>query len=575
MAAGRITLGCMLLACRRWGRAGARAWAGLVAAATLCALATAETLTYVLTPQPAEGRLRVELTWQTEGRTVSELCVSQRWGTVEDVPGLLKEISFEGGVLERRESACWVVSHRRGAGLNCRYVVDTGRRELDWSSIHFPVTTRSFFHGTGNAFLLVPRARAGGSQEYEVLLRWELPRGWQAVCSWGSGPHVGAQLSVDDLRHSLYLAGVLDTHVIEVAGAGKLTVAMPRSFGFDVESLGRMAAEIIAAQCAFMEEGAFPPFVVAAVPVAGRSLAGQARLSGMGLYRSLALFLPATGGLTEAVEHMFAHENFHHWNGQMLRAAEPQGLVYWFTEGLTDYYALRILYESGRWTAQTYAEWINRHLREYYANPARNVSNQQIEAEYWRQRDTVGEVPYQRGLLLGLRWHRLARDCGVSEGVDRLFKVLVERGRQEGFRLTNEAIRQAGVELLGKWFGTEFDRYVVAGETIEVPTDALAPGLIGRAQVVHQYELGFDRERSLREQRICGLVRESAAERAGLREGDELLGWSIHGEPDQKVQLQVRRGNKLKTISYYPRGARQEVLQFRAVQSKAAGRSGG
>jgi len=341
-------------------------------------------------------------------------------------------------------------------------------------------------------------------------------------------------------------------------------VAMPDSFGFDAESFSKMASEIIAAQCAFMKDKAFPPFVVAAIPVGKPMEAGRTRLSGTGLYRSFVLWVPPRARLTEGVEHLFAHENFHHWNGRVLAAREPQGLVLWFTEGFTDYYALRILFESRRWDAWTYAKWINRHIREYHANPARNASNAEIEAGYWRQRDTIGEVPYQRGLLLGLRWHRLARDHGVNEGLDLLFRTLVDRGRA-GLQVSNESIRAAGVELLGQWFADDFDRYVARAATVEVPEDALAPQLRGRVRTVYEYELGFDRGRSLKDERVRGLVNGSAAAKAGLREGDELVGWDIHGDADKRIRLQVLRDRKLKNISYFPRGERRFILQFTPV----------
>jgi predicted metalloprotease with PDZ domain len=202
-------------------------------------------------------------------------------------------------------------------------------------------------------------------------------------------------------------------------------------------------------------------------------------------------------------------------------------------------------------------------LREYAANPARDATNEEIRTGYWKARRTIGEVPYQRGLLLGLRWHKLAREHGIREGLDRLLWRLVERARQGKFELSNDVLREEGRQVLGDWFGPEFDRYVVRAETIDVPADAVAPELVGRVETVHAYELGFDRERSLREKRVCQLIAGSAAAKAGLREGDELAAWEIPGETDTKVQLQIRRSGQSRTISYYPRGAPSKVLQFK------------
>jgi predicted metalloprotease with PDZ domain len=172
--------------------------------------------------------------------------------------------------------------------------------------------------------------------------------------------------------------------------------------------------------------------------------------------------------------------------------------------------------------------------------------------------------------MLGLRWHRLARDAGVREGFDKLFKALVDRGRAGGFELTNEAVRAAGRAALGAWFEQEFDRHVTQAERIELPEDALAPALSGKVRPVFEFELGFERTGSLKEKRVHGLIAGSEAERAGLRDGDELTGWRIPGDADTKVELQVRRGEKLKTIAYYPRGAKQEIMQFSPNRTRKA-----
>ena len=246
----------------------------------------------------------------------------------------------------------------------------------------------------------------------------------------------------------------------------------------------------------------------------------------------------------------------------MLGAREPAERAYWFVEGFTDYYALRILYESGRWTAETYAKWINRHLKQYQENPARNVRNDVIEREFWSARDTVGEVAYQRGLLLGLRWHRVADQHGVSGGLDRMFKKLVAEGRGGGLEVDNKVLRAAGVREMGAWFGAEFDRYVMRAETVDVPTDALAPALVGKVKPVYAFDPGFDVAESLKARKVRGLKRSGPAARAGLRSGDKLVGWTVHGDPDKHILLQVERRGDVKEIKYYPRGAGVEVLQF-------------
>lgn len=545
-------------------------WKSAAATVALGALALVpravpqESLRYELTPHFGEGRLHVELVWQTSGRKQSALRVSERVGPIDNVPAMLQNLRLSHPY--RRQDARWLIQHRAGESLRCNYDVVSGRQAFDrWETAHCPITTNDFFHGLGNAFLLVPNSGPGVPEEFEVVIRWKLPAGYQAVCSWGAGRHIGARMKASDLRHSVYLAGRLATTTRNDEGR-KVTVAMVDDFGFTLDEFAAMTNAIIAGQCAFMLEEHFPEFVVTAIPVGEPLKAGDARVAGSGLYNSFALFVAPEAKLDDAVEHLFAHELFHHWNGRLLAAQQPERLVYWFTEGFTDYYALRILHESGHWSAAKYAEWINRHVREYYLNPAINASNETIEKDYWNERATVGEVAYQRGLLLGLRWHKLARAQGVSDGIDRLFKALVNRARGSGREVSNSLVREAGRELLGDWFAGEFDRFVTRAETIDLPTDALLPTLRGEPREVYSFELGFDRERSLKDRKVRGLVPGSAAERAGLRAGDRLLGWNLNNDPDQPTRLRVERAGKEQTITYYPRGAKRVVPQFSATE---------
>lgn len=539
----------------------------------------ADSLAYVLAPRPETGELHVELTWVTEGRTQSALGVARRWGTLADVSAILHDVTFVGESSLAVQGPLWILEHRPGATLRCTYRVSSGARAFDWPRTHHPIVTPEFFCGMGSAFLLVPHDERGPARgAIETVLRWKLPGGWKAACSWGVGPALGRPIAPADLRQSVYLAGELALASHEDGGL-RIEAAIAPRCGFDAAEFVRTAAAIVRSQVEFMREPAFPPYVATAIPVGGALRPGDTRVAGVGLHRSFALFVPPGSPIDDGVEHLFAHELFHYWNGGLLEAAVPERLVFWFVEGFTDYYALRILFESGRWDAQTYARWINRHVRDYHRNPALRATNQQIEERFWSDRETYGEVAYQRGLLLALRWHRLARDRGVSDGVDRLLRDLLAEARLEragaadhadgassrsaGARLTNELLRARGAASLGSWFAEEFDRYVVAAEPVDVPPDALAPRFVGRVEDVYEYALGFDRERSLRERRVHGLVAGSPAQRAGLREGDALAGWSLYGDADRESLLQVERDGAVLAIRFHPRGAATRVLQFR------------
>lgn len=526
----------------------------------------AETLAYTITPKFGAGRTRVELTWETRGRGTSVLSVASRFGRIENVEALLSNVHFNGAKSVRQDGPLWIVSHTKDAVLDIRYDVALKLKSFDdWDAQQLPIVTDNFFHGVGSAFLMTPNSHPGTPAEFETSLRWALPAGRKAACSWGGvSRSVAARVRPADLKQSVYLAGDLSTKTVEIGGL-RISVAIVDDFAFSLDEFAEHSARIVKAECDFLAETSFPDFLVTAIPCGRPLREGETRIAGSGLYHSFALFVGPKAKWDDGIEHLFAHELFHHWNGRLLQAADPERLVYWFIEGFTDYYALRILHESRIWSDATYAKWLNKHLREYAANPAKNASNDDINARYWSERDTVGQVAYERGLLLGLRWNQLATQRGARDGVDALFRALLARARGGGFELTNSAVRQIGAQSLGPWFESEFDKHVVAAATVDVPADCLAPALTGKLETVYEHELGFDRVRSLKEKRVRGLIAASEAAKTGLRDGDELVSWDIPGNPDRKTRLQIKRNGKPLDIEYTARGTARQVLQFRAA----------
>ena len=82
-----------------------------------------------------------------------------------------------------------------------------------------------------------------------------------------------------------------------------------------------------------------------------------------------------------------------------------------------------------------------------------------------------------------------------------------------------------------------------------------------------RYELGFS-PAVLREPRrvIRGLIPGSAAERAGLQDGDEIIDPvpqdEIQGNQTELLKLNIRRKRQEFAIAYLPRGEEVEVYQW-------------
>lgn len=556
----------------------------IAAAATLGRPAAADSLKYTFAPDPEDHLLRVTLEWQTESEGPSAVSISPGWASVQRPARFIKDVTVEGGEITNSTEGVtgrWEITHEDGALIRFTYSVDAGHSSFDWERRYLPIVTFKFFHGIGETFLITPEPSRGRDGLFDVEMMWELPQGWDdAITSLGHGKSISVRAHPGTLRQTAFLAGSLDLAGADAEGrpfvieAGDereafLTAAMHDLFSFDAPQLARVASRILEAQRKFMDDDSLSPFTLLLIPVGDPLTQGTSRIAGTALHHSVALFLPPRCMMDDRIIMLIAHEVFHHYNGRLITNIEAEELSYWFTEGFTDYYAMRVLLERFPDMHPWLADWVNERIGQYLRNPAINATNDEIRARFWTGDEPHRDIPYARGLMLGIRWHALAREHGVENGIDALMRELLRRARERDYRLGNQSLREIGIEVLGEWFGEDFDAYVVRAETIPLQPDFMQPWFDGDMAGTGGFDLGFDWERSKPTRTVRGLKAGSAAAEAGLEEGDLLLGWVLTiGDANQEVALTVQRGGRVHDISYMPRatagGSGAKVVRYRS-----------
>jgi predicted metalloprotease with PDZ domain len=238
----------------------------------------------------------------------------------------------------------------------------------------------------------------------------------------------------------------------------------------------------------------------------------------------------------------FAHELFHTWNAHRLNRTEDERL-YWFTEGVTEYYGIVTLWRSGIWSFERVLSTFNTVARQYFGSPVRNyTANRMVEH---RKSDFNAErLPYLQGFLLAAHWNTDGRI------MDRVLRNLMKTNRNP---LSNQRIADA-LRVTGLVNGgEEIERSVVRGETIQ-----LRPGIWGECAAesnldVRQFDIGFDSEESKKTGIIQGVREGGNAWEAGVRDGQR---WApidvVWGDPSYLVELEIRDGQRTRRVKYYP-----------------------
>ena len=423
-----------------------------------------------------------------------------------------------------------------------------------------PVLDPEFFEFNTQNALVHPKL--GLTDVVSVHFDWTgLPPGWSLATSFGTEDRcqsfTGLWHKVND---ALFAAGDFRLQRITVAGQ-LLVLAIRGQWPFtDDEALDRIQ-KIVAAERNFWHDNGFPYYLVTLKPFDAQN--GSA--DGSAFTNAFWLYLLQNQDFSYDVQSLLAHESFHTWNPyKMGPIPEPEESIHWFTEGFTVYYSELLLVRAGLLSVPEYVDRLNGRIFDYASSPAKNLSNQEIVARY-RTDNSANQLPYVRGAITAL-WldaeirkqskHRFSLDTVMH-------RLVLDSSKDPGRLLTTQRVLRTAAKYLNGEAAQTLGRYVEKGETIPVPDFPLSSCVRITVDQTPEFDLGFDRKILLAKRQVSGLNPESEAFKAGLREGQQVLGMSIHwNDVSKPVRLRVRSGDGQQIIEYLPRGKTIPVSQY-------------
>lgn len=545
----------------------------LVASATFAgalSAQSADSIHYSVAPvlqDSALTALAVEIRLAGDGDGETRLQLPGEWAGSDSLWRHLSGVRVDGAASVREDGPdARVIAHAPGAPLVVRYRVasaytaDPGRAFEKARPIVLPGWF--FFHGEG-VF-----ATPEGRDESPVSFAWRsVPAGWTVASDLD---HLGGTRpgTVTDISESAAI-GAPDLVVVERrVGGAPLRLATLDRWSFPPARLADAVAAIVDAENRFWGEPG-RPFIVPVAPLGGP--ADGYSFSGTG--RSDGFSIAGTPGFTlDLAAHFLAHEYMHTWNAAELGGyrGENEGLIYWFSEGFTDFYAGRILLRAGLWTPAEYVEKLNAVTLRYASSPAYAATNAQLAERFWSDR-AYEKMPYDRGHLLALLLDaRIRRETGGRAGMDDVMRAQLaaargEAGRDERMDVTS-LFASVARDRFGVDLADDLARYADRGEPVLLPADLFAPCATVRTVTQPQFDRGFDvGATDAAGGVVVGVDSASPAFAAGLRDGMRILRREAGTPGDAAVEYAYRvdDGGTERVIRYLPAG--KDTLTFQRV----------
>ena len=367
-------------------------------------------------------------------------------------------------------------------------------------------------------------------------IRWDgFPAGWRLVNSFGIDRRKQEfSTTLGDLRKAVFAGGDF-----RIARSKKgLFLVTREAWKFSDLEATDLLDRIAEAQIDIWRDRGLSGHLV--YLLATKESAGH--WEGEGRTRAMALQISRDTATLADVALGVSHELFHAWNARRLNRTEDER-IYWFSEGITEYYATVTLWRSGVWNFAQVLDHFNTLTRTYFGSPVRNYTADRM-VEHRKSDFNAERLPYLQGFLLAAHWNTDGRI------MDRVLRNLMKTNREP---LSNQriadALRSTGLTRAGG----EIERFVVRGETI-----VLRPRIWGDCAAeselsVKQFDMGFDVDESKKTGIIQGVRESGKAWEAGVRNGQR---WAtmdvVWGDPSYLAELEIRDGQDTRRVKFYP-----------------------
>ncbi|MFA7420935.1 MAG: hypothetical protein WCZ90_14730 [Melioribacteraceae bacterium] len=417
-------------------------------------------------------RLLVVLEFRGEKSGQTRLRLPNNYGSNKDWEGVkyLKPLSHETFIEDTEEHDVKLVKYPPNSSVKIYYQLEQVRKEEIALGNHYMASIeRKFFHVLGETFFIYPDWDA--NTEFTFRISWnKFPNKWNLANSFGvNEKNQEVKLPLWKFRHSIFTGGNFRIEKRMIRN-NPVYVAIKGNYKFPLEQFIDMIQTILYEERTFWNDYNFPLFLITVLPIEGDNDQG-----GTGRVNSFSLFLSEDRQIDYRMKRLLAHEIFHTWLGEKINLAGPESLLYWFSEGFSDYYARLLLLRAGLISLEDYIKEYNNVLKQYFTSAVRNERNEQLADGFWNDGD-LNKLPYLRGDILAHNLNfAILKNTMTKKNLDDLMRDLYERSRKEGLLVSSGSLSNLIRFYGGELVLADVMKVLNLGAPIKIYPEALGP----------------------------------------------------------------------------------------------------
>ena len=506
----------------------------------------ADAVTYRFTPTSDSSglKLHVALGFLMNAKGLQDLALPVEWAgeKLHSVSNL--QVTSRGAVLDNPSASGRVILH---GPANHPVVIEYDLRR-DWSGpmvnpLQFhPVLMPEYMEFTGSD-ALIRRVISDNAEETANFDWQDLPPTWTLATSFGASANAASRCQTftgpwNKVQEGLYAAGDYRLHPFKINGQPAY-LAIRGSWTFTDDEAMLDIQKTVGIVRNFWSDNNFPYYLVTVSPFDR----DHGSADGSEFTNAFWMFVSRLDRL-DGLLPTLAHESFHTWNPGKIGTV-PTGYdeskIKWFREGPTDYYGQLLTYRAGLLSAANYIDSLNVALRRF----------------------PTTDDEYVRGRVIALWIDGTIRK--ESDGRKSLDDVMFDLVRQKDQPYTLERILAVINRFLSLTSQEELMAAVSRHGALTMPPQIPVLGSCAKVTLgdYPTFDLGFDIDESQMTKVVSGVADGGPAYRAGLRDGDKLLGVSYYKhDPDRQARFTIASQDGPKRITYLPQGSPERAWQY-------------